>query len=133
MFKKILVLLSVIIAVSTLFSCSNTNEGKRGDSSSSAISAASSDPGGEISGGDRLIVLFDSADGTAVEAQTVGRGEKAVRPSDPVRYGNEKKQYVFLGWYLGEEEYDFTTVVNDNFTLVAKWDEIVWSDDIGKR
>lgn len=136
MFKKIVIILSVILTASILFSCSNTNAGDNGDSSYSSISDTGSLQSGDDPiepSDDHYFVEFNTLGGTETETQKIEKGGKVTKPADPVKYGNEKKQYVFLGWYLGEEEYDFTTVVNDNFTLVAKWDEIVWSDDIGKR
>ncbi len=36
-----------------------------------------------------------------------------------------KDGYEFLGWYLEEELYDFNTAVESDFTLVAKWNEII--------
>lgn len=50
----------------------------------------------------------------------VKAGEKAQKPADPVRTG-----YTFAGWFADygcTEEFDFSTPVNNNFTLYAKWD-----------
>ncbi len=65
-------------------------------------------------------VTFDSAEGTAVESQTIVDGEKAEKPADPTKDG-----FTFAGWYLGENEYDFTTPVTGDIILVAKWEEKV--------
>ena len=65
-------------------------------------------------------VTFNSAGGSSVDAQTVKSGDKAVKPSDPV-----KEDYDFKGWYIGETEYDFTAPVTDNITLTAKWEASV--------
>lgn len=35
-----------------------------------------------------------------------------------------KDGYVFIGWYLGEEEYHFTESVREDITLEARWKEI---------
>ena len=38
------------------------------------------------------------------------------KPVVPVREG-----YVFAGWYLDGELYEFNTPVNSNIVLIAKW------------
>lgn len=61
-------------------------------------------------------VSFDSNGGSAVESQTVKHGAKAAVPAAPELYFND-----FDGWYLGEAEYDFDTLVTANITLTARW------------
>ena len=64
-----------------------------------------------------LTVRFDSNGGTEIAPQQIKQGEKAVKPIDP-----EKTNYVFVGWYNGEAEWDFETMkVNGSVTLTAKW------------
>ena len=58
-------------------------------------------------------------DGEALEVK-VAEGEKAVKPASP-----EKEGYIFLGWYVNEEEYDFETLVNSDLDLVAKFEKDV--------
>ena len=65
---------------------------------------------------DTYTVTFDTAGGTAVSPETVAHGGTATAPSDVTREG-----YYFVGWYLGDEEYDFTTPVTEDLTLVARW------------
>ena len=36
-----------------------------------------------------------------------------------------KEGYEFLGWYLGDNEFDFNTPVKSDLELVAKWEEVV--------
>jgi len=48
----------------------------------------------------------------------VKEGEKAVKPTDPKKDG-----YIFLGWYLGEEAYDFEKAVTSDLELIAKFEE----------
>ena len=52
----------------------------------------------------KYTVSFDSAGGTAVESQTVVYGEKVKQPEVP-----EKEGHTFLGWYQGENPFDFNT------------------------
>jgi len=53
---------------------------------------------------------------TPIASQTVKENECAKEPTAPTR-----EMYVFEGWFLGEEEYDFTTPVTGNIKLEAKW------------
>lgn len=62
-------------------------------------------------------VSFDSDGGTPVESQLVIRGETASNPGAPVRTG----LYTFVGWYLDDTLYDFSSPVMSDLTLVAKW------------
>lgn len=48
----------------------------------------------------------------------VTKGEKTIEPAAPARHG-----YVFSGWYLDDQAFDFTTNLNENITLIAKWEE----------
>ena len=65
-------------------------------------------------------VTFDSDGGSEVAQQTVGHG-KAVskKPADPKREG-----YVFGGWHLNGESYDFDAVVTGDVTLKASWKKV---------
>ena len=58
-------------------------------------------------------------DGEASEVKVV-EGEKASKPADPVKEG-----YVFLGWYVGSEAYDFENAVTSDLEVVAKFEEEV--------
>ena len=64
-------------------------------------------------------VTFDSNGGSAVDAQTVEYGKKASKPADPTKEG-----WRFLGWYDGEEEFDFDTAITENITLTAHWQKL---------
>ena len=65
-------------------------------------------------------VTFDSNGGSAVEAQHIIEGGKAIKPPTPDR----EQRSNFLGWYLGDTEWNFDTVVTDNITLIAKWQNV---------
>ena len=52
--------------------------------------------------------------------EAVKEGEKAVKPADPVKEG-----YNFLGWYVGDETYDFESAVTSDLELVAKFEVII--------
>lgn len=53
-------------------------------------------------------------------AQTVVEGETLKEPNSPVKDG-----YEFDGWFIGEEEFDFSTPITQDLTLTAKWVEII--------
>lgn len=65
-------------------------------------------------------ITFDSKGGSSVTSQTVKKGNKATKPTDPTRSG-----YTFAGWYKEEaytNEFNFeTTTITYDRTLYAKW------------
>lgn len=61
-------------------------------------------------------VKFDTDGGTSIKDQTVTEGNKVIKPSDPT-----KKEYTFAGWTLEGNDYNFSTPVTKNITLIAKW------------
>lgn len=74
-----------------------------------------------IGGGEKAqyTVTFESQGGSAVSAQTVIEGERVKQPSNPTKAGAE-----FMGWYQDaacQVKYDFTSPVQGNLTLYAKW------------
>lgn len=60
-------------------------------------------------------VSFDSNGGTPVAEQKV-LNSPAARPNDPIKAG-----CIFEGWYVGETPFDFSAIVSENTTVVAKW------------
>mgnify|MGYP005750478033 CR=1 FL=1 len=62
-----------------------------------------------------------TADGTTLApAQTIDRGGKFTKPTEP-----SKENHTFAGWYNGDEKFDFdadTTNAPNVLNLVAKWD-----------
>ena len=64
----------------------------------------------------KYTVTFDSDGGTEVSEQTLKANDTLTIPADPVKEG-----YTFAGWYLDDELFDFTTKIDKNITLIAKW------------
>ena len=64
------------------------------------------------------VVTFDSNGGSAVSSQTIIEGNRATQPANPTRTG-----YNFGGWLLNGSTYNFSSAVNGNITLVAKWNQ----------
>lgn len=84
----------------------------------------------------QFTVTFESNGGSAIGEVLVDKGELLVKPTDPVKGGGLSEglylgfvnpnvaTYTFDGWYTEEtleNKYDFSTPVNSNLTLYAKW------------
>ncbi len=63
-------------------------------------------------------VTFNTDGGSEVAAQTVEVGKTATKPDVPTKEG-----FYFLGWYEGENVYEFTQPVSNDLTVTAKWME----------
>lgn len=69
----------------------------------------------------KATVTFNSNGGTAIEAKTIDQGT-SVEAATPTRAGDTYYDtYTFGGWYLNGKKFDFSTVVESDITLVAKW------------
>ena len=74
---------------------------------------------GQVTGG-TFAVRFDTGDGTKPEPELVPWNGKVSRPtSDP-----EKSGHTFVGWYLGDEKYNFDTPITAPLTLTAEWEKV---------
>ena len=68
---------------------------------------------GAISG----ITVTYKANGGIYATQIVPSGSTAIKPVDLAKHG-----YTFDGWYTSDgAQWDFTTAVNENITLTARW------------
>ena len=65
-------------------------------------------------------ITFDSDNGSAVEIMEIEYGDYIVIPDDPVRDG-----YVFAGWFIDGNLYDFSSPVTSNLNLKATWNKIL--------
>ena len=73
----------------------------------------------QVTGG-TFAVRFDTGDGTKPEPELVPWNDKVLRPtSDP-----EKSGHPFVGWYLGDEKYNFDTPITAPLTLTAEWEKV---------
>lgn len=69
-------------------------------------------------------VTFDSDGGTSISTQEVEEGNKVSQPNNPTKEG-----YNFIEWQLNGVKYDFESVVNQDITLKAVWEEIPKTDN----
>jgi uncharacterized repeat protein (TIGR02543 family) len=61
-------------------------------------------------------VKFDSDGGSPVNQIVTDGGKKITQPTDPVKPG-----FIFQGWYLEDNLFDFETPITNNITLTARW------------
>ncbi len=69
---------------------------------------------------DNHTLTFETNGGSAIDPVTVRHGNAVARPADPT-----KDKYTFIGWYADPEfteEYDFTTVLEADKTIYAKFE-----------
>ena len=64
-------------------------------------------------------ITFDSDGGSGVAAIVAEAGAEIAAPTNPTKEG-----FNFVGWYLGEVEYEFSVMPETNITLKAKWEEV---------
>ena len=70
------------------------------------------------SGTPKYNITFDENGGSLIEELVVKKNGTITKPEDPT-----KENYVFAGWYLNDEIYDFSKPVLSDITLIAKWVE----------
>jgi len=69
-------------------------------------------------------VSFDLAYPNAPEIETLevkAYTKVSEQQVDPIREG-----YVFLGWYVNDDIYDFDTLVDSDLVIYAKWEEVTF-------
>ena len=86
----------------------------------SSDSLLHSDTDADIS--DCFVVTFDSDGGTDVPVQKVKKGEKPVNPGRIEKQGTIDTEFVFIGWCLNDELYNFDSELSGNIILTAKWE-----------
>ena len=99
------------------------NENQTTDEETGGNNTEKSDESGEEPTEKYFTVTFDSQGGIEIEVQHVAEGGKATAPAGVQKQGNATVTYIFKGWYLGENLYDFDATVTEDITLVARWDE----------
>jgi hypothetical protein len=81
-------------------------------------------------------ITFDSNEGSAIDPEKLMRGGKVTKPEHPTREFTHEQIFVegaglyrtgagsgwiFLGWFLNGEPYDFNASVTTDITLTAQW------------
>lgn len=71
-------------------------------------------------------VTFNTNGGSSIASQTVEKGNKATKPTNPTKKGTPSSDYVFNDWFSDSAlttKFDFDSPINADITLYAKWDE----------
>ncbi len=76
---------------------------------------------------DQVVVTFDSAGGSPVEAQTLTKGQVLTEPPAPTRDGFE-----FKGWLYEGQPYTFGRLVTQSMVLTASWEKQIAKDEGGQ-
>ena len=63
-------------------------------------------------------ITFDTNGGSSIDSIVVKENDTIALPEEPVRDG-----YNFVGWFVGDDEYNFEELVKSNLTLTAKWEK----------
>ena len=66
----------------------------------------------------QVVVTFDSDGGTAIASVKVIKGSPVEKPQDPIRDDDQ-----FIGWYYNDIEWNFDNLVNQDITLIAKYED----------
>ncbi len=61
-------------------------------------------------------VEFNTDGGTPIESITIKKGKTVQQPTNPTKEG-----YVFIGWSLDGNEFNFSTPIKNDITLKAEW------------
>ncbi len=72
-------------------------------------------------------IKFDSDGGTTISNQIIEKGNKVTKPTDPTKDG-----YIFKGWVLKNESYNFDATVESNLELKATWEKVPESNTASK-
>ncbi len=61
-------------------------------------------------------INFDTDGGSSVTNLVVDHNQRATKPANPFKLG-----YSFVGWFLGENLFDFNMTITQNYNLKAVW------------
>ncbi len=70
----------------------------------------------------KFTVTFKDYDGAEIDSVSCYTGETVAEPNEPTREG-----YIFSAWHLNETEYNFSSPVTDNITLVAVYTQAAYT------
>lgn len=71
--------------------------------------------------GETVTITFDSQGGTEISPSVIEKGKKVVKPRNPTKTVDEYNVYIFECWTLNGEEFNFSTNVNEDIVLVARY------------
>lgn len=65
-----------------------------------------------------VVISFNTNGGNKIEDIRIKKGEKIEKPISPTKTG-----YKFVGWYINNKEFNFTSNIDKDITLEAKWEK----------
>lgn len=68
----------------------------------------------------QIKVTFDPQNGSAITTINLDPGMRVSVPETPTL-----ENHVFVGWFIGETQFDFNTKLEENVTIVAKWTKVM--------
>lgn len=71
-----------------------------------------------------VLVVFDYQNNGLIKNVTIAKNTSMFEPPKP-----EKAGYVFEGWFYQDKKFDFTTNIDSNIVLTAKWKANEWPTD----
>ena len=96
-----------------------SNNGQQGGTNTdSNVTPNPDDKGTNSEPAKNFTVTFNTDGGSEVIAQNVEEGKTVSKPEVPTKEG-----FYFLGWYVGENVYDFTMPISNDLTITALWME----------
>lgn len=67
----------------------------------------------------KYTIKFDTNGGNNITEQVIDKNSKVSEPKVPVKEG-----YKFIGWYVNGKKYDFSTKINEDFIIEARWEKV---------
>lgn len=129
-FLIVISLLLSVVFVFAIIGCGNTaNTEEKGETPPTETITKTGD---ENETAVYYTVSFNTDGGTEIASQMVKEGGKAIKPKDPFKARDGNTVYSFSGWYVGENEYDFNSVINGDIIISAKWEIQNWSEIVIK-
>ena len=121
--RKNLFLCLILFLSLFLFSLTSCNKDDNKDTNDNTSDTTNNDSGNNGSEDQitKFTVTFKGDEGTVLSTQKVNENEKVVEPQVPTKDSSAQYDYVFDGWYNGEDKWSFDTVVTKNLELTAKF------------
>lgn len=68
----------------------------------------------------QIKVIFDPQNGSEITTIEIDPGMRVSIPETPVL-----ENHIFVGWFVGETQFDFNTKLEESVTIVAKWTKVM--------
>ena len=68
-------------------------------------------------GVETVTVAYNADNDSGISTVKIAKGCSTTEPPLPIKSG-----YKFIGWFLNDSKFDFSTVIDENILLIAKWE-----------